>query len=176
MKKKLVLVSGFLVIGLLALGAKMVVAAVTTLPRLTTACETKVGGVLMGIDDGFSSLKTCPGNSRKVNLGEGSQGGSKIFTENDVVFVYNIAESRYILKGDGKVWKGSMTKVSDNFEWERVAERDLPVGITVNDLYSWTSDTFSTKSGEIWASDRTYNYGDFNYSGWIKIGDGSSIL
>lgn len=47
------------------------------LPILTTACETK-GGYLYAFDDGFSLMKRCSGNSRRVVLiGEKGPKGDK---------------------------------------------------------------------------------------------------
>jgi hypothetical protein len=132
---------GLVGIGFLTLGVTVVLGQVSNLPRVTTACETKFGGVLMGIDDGFSSLKTCPGNSRKVILGESNTtGGGGLPTAANVLFLGGST-----LMNDGTVWY-----YLDGSGWVLDNDRTLPATVSPTDVIQWGDDYFMTKSGEIY--------------------------
>jgi hypothetical protein len=163
MKNKLFLIPVFLFAALLVVGAKIVLAQTAGLPRVTTACETKIGGVLMGIGDGFSSLKTCPGNSRKVVLGEvgtGTGGGGSVIGPGDIAF---ITDDGFALTKGGVIWKygywGGVVKwTSDN--------NKLPEGVSVDEILQWTKNSFLTKSGDFWV----YTYDAYDVYFWSKAG------
>jgi hypothetical protein len=163
MKNKLVLIPIFLFVGLLAVGTKIVL-AVVTLPRVTTACETKIGGVLMGIDDGFSSLKKCPANSRKVVLGEvGTSTGDEgsVIGPGDIAF---IDDNGYALNKNGQVWKYGYW--GGSIKWKMGYNETLPNEVTVDEILQWKKDSFLTKSGDFWVYTNDANDVYF----WSKAG------
>jgi len=144
MKNKLVLISVFMFLGLLALGTEKVLAQVVNLPRVTIACESKVG-LLMGIDDGFSVLKKCPKNSRKVILGEESQIGGQIGA-GEIAFL--IGSMNHVLKKDGTVWwYDDMGR-----NWQQDFEKSV-TGIVINDITQWNITSLLTKEGDVWVLD-----------------------
>lgn len=148
MKNKLILVSFFLMIGLLAVGAKFVLAQ-TTLPRVTTACEGKTG-LLMGIDDGFSILKKCPGNSRKVALGSGEYNNVSI--EGDVLFFYQISVGdlgtiKYVLMKDGHMYQKVSWENNGQY-WQQIGE--IPENLMQVGIVEWKIDYFITTNGRIY--------------------------
>jgi len=138
MKKKSVLIFGLTLVGLLSVGTTIAWGEVSNLSRVTTACESKAG-LLMVVDDGFSILKKCPKNSRKVILGEAStNSGSEENNDLGVAF----SSQGYFLKENGQVW---LYSPGDNggLEWSYFG--DVPV--EVDDIYQWDQGSFLTKDG-----------------------------
>jgi hypothetical protein len=143
MKNKLCLVSVLVFLGLVAWGAEKVWAITTALPRVTTACETKIGGLLLGIGDGFSSLKSCPGGSRKVTLGEESQNSdtSGQIGAGDILFITEL--NKTILKKDGTAWwYDDMGK-----SWRQDTYKTLPTGFDIKTIVQWSGNMFLTQNG-----------------------------
>ena len=135
---------------------------VADLPRVTTACETKIGGLLMGIGDGFSSLKSCPGGSRKVVLGEvvtstGGEGGV-VPTTGTIAF---IGQSK-VLKNDGSVWYFHEDYETDPpiLEWREDAFMRI-VGVDIKTILQWNEKFFVTTNGSVYKMD---------IDGWKLIG------
>jgi hypothetical protein len=166
MKNKLALAGFLMFLGLIiVIGAKAVWAVTTTLPRLTTACESKVG-LLMGVEDNFSILKKCPGGSRKVMLGEAqvqndngqgsgvSSGG--IMGSGEIAF---ISDSQ-ILKNDGTIWEYVENKDKSGQWVEKNNGQKIPVLVT--DVLQWNTSSLLTNEGVFYilAEDG---------SSWIKI-------
>ncbi len=138
MKKKSALIFGLMFIGMLSLGTRMVWGEMKSLPKVTTACESKTG-LLMVIDDGFSILKKCPKNFRKVTLGETTTTGG-VEDSNDLGIVFS--SQGYFLKENGQVW---LYSPGDTGELEWAYYGNIPVG--VNDIYQWDQGSFLTKDG-----------------------------
>lgn len=158
MKNKLVLVSVFVFLGLVAVGTKVVIGlgqVIPALPRVSTACETKIGGILMGFNDGFSTLRSCPGNSRKVILGEEktvSTDNGGIMGKGDIIFVNN----RRFLTRDGSVWMYYETE--NGFNWVKESSKGLPVA--PEEILNWNDGVILAKDGSV------YVYG--SGSVWVK--------
>jgi hypothetical protein len=172
MKKKLILASFLVVFGLIVLGTEKVLAAtITTLPRLTTACETKIGGILLGVDDNFSTIKSCPGNSRKVTLGEASQNEGGNVPVGNVAFISNdLGNYGYVLLKNDETWFIYMHDSGDGNDryitWEKDETRNLPDGLHASSIVQWTNYQFLTDKGVI------YKYNDYLDSPkWEKLGD-----
>lgn len=158
MKKKLLLISVFLFLGLMAVGAK--VWAADLFPRVEYACQSPTGVILALDSDGYSRIKTCPRGTRKVVLGQeaGEGGGSGIGT---VITVPNVVfmDGSTVLMTDGTV------KYFSSGNWVKNEGKSvLPSGVLVTDIVTWGTDFFTTQGGEIyqWISDpndETYQLG-----------------
>lgn len=160
MKKKPVLAFGLILVVLLFLGSGVVWGETTKeLPRLTTACETKIGGLLFGVNDSFSSLKSCPKNSRKVILGEnqtGNEGNLTVPESGKIAFV----NGSMALMKDGTVWMYNVNAlVWDRADFNDDGKGDYDItdtGVSYKDIIQWYSGgnlSFLTKNGDYWLYD-----------------------
>ena len=156
MKKKLLMAVLLLVIGLLAIGVGKILAQSVTLPRVKTACETKLGGILVAVNDGFSSLKSCPGASRAVTLGEAAFSGNVRSSDNGVwlgkvAFFYpgDSMDVPSVLDINGGIWE--LSYGSDPQWW--LTGTKLPNGMAVSDILYWAHLGFMTKDGRIYILD-----------------------
>ncbi len=137
----------------LTFGVVKVLGQVADFPRVKMACEGKNGN-LTAIDDGFSMLKDCPGEGRKVLLGEEPTvlgGGSGLPTAGNVLFL-----GGSILMKDGSVWYYS------GESWTKDVARELPTSINLSDIIQWGDDYFLTKTGDVYR----YDYGQ----SWRNVG------
>lgn len=143
-KKKLILI--LFLIGLTSFTTSKVLGQSVNLPRVTTACESKVG-LLVVIDDGFSVLKKCPKNSRKVILGELTEGdGSQQIGAGEIAFL--TGSMNHVLKKDGTVWwYDDMDKI-----WKEDIEKKV-FGIEIDNIIQWNVASLLTKDGNIWIPD-----------------------
>lgn len=144
-----------LVLGLLV--TTRVVWAEVTLPRITTACESKMGA-LLSVNDGFSLLDKCRDNQRLVVLGEQAQNGRGTIGAGNVLFM-----GEYILTKDGKVWW------NDGTHWINDVDKDIPPEISLSSIVDWAQANliFMTTDGSI------YKYiwpGNGMPSGWKNLG------
>lgn len=151
MKRKVVLVFGFVLVILLSFGSGVVLSQTSKeLPRVTTACETKAG-LIHGFDDGFSILKKCPMGSRKVVLGEEINSSEGAANVGMVRFVGSLPDSAQIalLDKNGKTYLMDRSSESDK-KWSYDSSRNLPDGVSVGDIIRWTPYMFLTSEGKIW--------------------------
>lgn len=152
MKKKTALIFGLMLTTLLSFGSGMVIGQTSKeLPRLTTACETRIGGVLLGVNDGFSSLTSCPKTTRKVVLGEEKNSFEGAVNIGTIKFVGFLSDSAQIalLDKNGKTYLMDRSLESDR-KWSYDSSRDLPNGVNVGDVVRWTPYVFLTSDGKIW--------------------------
>lgn len=172
MKKKSALILGPVLLFLLSISTVTVWGKNTEeLSRLTTVCESKVGGILFGVNDGFSNLKFCPKNTRKVLIGEEQNtsvgenlivpksgniafvGGSIALMKNGTVWMYNVNTSLWDkadFNGDGK---GDYDITETGISYENIIQ-----------WYSGGNLSFLTNKGEYWL------YNDA-ISRWVKASE-----
>ena len=140
MKKKVVLIFGLVLVGLFSLGTSIAWGEVSSLPRVTTVCESKAG-LLMTVDDDFSILRKCPKNFRKVVLGEEQTIKNDESNElGEVLFASNFN----ILKKNGEIWNYSPGD-EGLFEWSYIGE--IPEEVEASKILQWDENSFLTKEG-----------------------------
>lgn len=140
-KNKIIFISALLLLGLLAVGTKIILAQ--TNPRVSKACEGPLG-VLLSKDngDGFNRIKTCPRGMREVVLGEEKigDGGSETTVPN-VLF---ISGGLFLMKNGKALYydAGSST-------WVEETGRTIPEELATR-VIKWNNEFFVTKTGEIY--------------------------
>lgn len=136
MKNKLILITSLLLLGVLAIGANVIVAQVTSPTRITNACES-TSGLLLAVNDGYSRLTECPPNTRPVVLGEdvGNDGGSV----GDGTGYVRFADGFTVLTELGEVW------LLSGGVWEKYNVTPIDPNI-VDNIVSWTLAAFLTDS------------------------------
>ena len=157
MRNKLLTVSVILVLVAVLFGVGSVLAE-TLLPRVKTACESPLGGILSKDNgDGFNRIKACPKGMREVALGEEltSTGGGAINVGN-VAFVADDVQSNkavWVLRTDGTAWFMDTTYGMERL-WINDQNRDLPIidgkRMSVGEVASWSHNVFITKEGVVY--------------------------
>ena len=161
MKKKVVLIFGLVLVGLFSLGTSIAWGEVSSLPRVTTVCESKAG-LLMTVDDDFSILKKCPKNFRKVVLGEETMADESENMSKGSLFVYKDGGLLSVLLTDGSVVETEVVPPV----WTENAAKHIPSTINVSEIIFWNKSTFLTKENHLWIYQKDFDA----EGGWIDVG------
>lgn len=145
MKNKIIWSFGVVLFGLSVFGTGLVVGQNSgELPNLTTACETKAG-LLFGINDGFSILKKCPGNSQMVTLGQ-TNGDDEEVNIPGMAFMTTEGANIWLLTETGDVYSLDINDRDWRLQNDKKIEGNLVSGIS-----QWFVNSYLTKNGEIFA-------------------------
>jgi len=163
-----------IVIGLIIFGTGKVFGQLS-LPKITTACESKTG-ILYGFNDGFSIMKKCSNNNRRVVLigeqgpkgdkgdqgdqGEqgiqgvqGLQGQRGVSGAGNIAFIFVDSDTHlYVLTTDKKVWGRSGDAWND-------ANREVPMD--TSDIVQFNIYYLLDTNGDVWI---------YNGTQWVNNG------